>query len=268
MIFFKIHDLYLLSILTLSHKPWMMNSIDTIDTLVLDWIIRSGYLSTFRKLPTASEASDGGSLKFRAEICQLIRGGRILEAVERIEARNLADTPAAAAATATADSLKLTTTRTLSQAQSLNLHQILFILRLQHFIELVRQKNTPAALSYVQNNLMPAAAAGEFDEVFQEVIGVLAYSEPEQSPLSWLFEQPKRYSALSSLTNSSLHQIESKSSAGALIEKLLKQAKGVDGLVREIGGFGNDLDDRKWAEFKQLDDDGKQANFVKLVKFD
>lgn len=250
----------------------MMNSIDTIDTLVLDWIVRSGYLSTFRKLPTASEASDDGSLRFRAEICQLIRGGRILEAVERIEARNLADTPTSTAATATADSLKLklTSTRTLSQAQSLNLnlHQVLFILRLQHFIELVRQKNTPAALSYVQNNLMPAAAAGEFEEVFQEVIGVLAYSEPEQSPLSWLFEQPKRYSALSSLTNSSLHQIESKSSAGALIEKFLKQAKGVDGLVREIGGFGNDLDDRKWAEFQQLDGDGKQANFVKLVKFD
>lgn len=220
------------------------NSIDTIDTLVLDWIIRSGYLSTFCKLPTAATADDG-ALKFRAEVGKLIRNGRISEAIEMIEGSNLFDNQPVSS------SFKLTSTKALSQSKPLNLKQILFILRLQHFIELVRQKNTSAALSYVQNILIPSSTP-DFEQVLEEVLGVLVYSEPEVSPLSWLFEQPKRYLALSSLTNSSLHQIESKTTTCSLIEKCLKQANSVDGLVQEVGGFGNDLDDRKWAEFKQL----------------
>jgi len=111
---------------------------------------------------------------------------------------------------------------------------------------------------------------GEFDEVLQECLGVLVYSEPEKSPLDWLFERPKRYSTLASLVNSSLFQIESKTSACSPLERFLKQAKVLDSLVNEIDGVGNESDDRTWSEIRQLIyiDTPVKSNFVKVVKID
>ena len=238
-------------------------SIDTIDTLVLDWIVRSAYLSTFSKLPTSEtslDVAEKGSLLFRAEVAKLIRLGRIAEAIERIEARNFNSENDQGSI------CKITSTRSLEQSQPLNLRQILFILRLQHFIELIRQRNTPVALSFVQTNLMPFA--GEFEQVLQEGLGVLAYTEPEKSPLDWLFERPKRYSALASLTNSSLSQIETKAATYSPLETFIKQVKVLDGLVSEMEGFGNEIDDRKWSEIRRLLDSPAKRNFAKVVKTD
>ena len=245
-------------------------SIDTIDTLVLDWIVRSGNLSTFSKLPTSSSSlgeAEKESLMFRAEVSELIKVGRMAEAIEMIEAANLNTEPEHDHST----SLKISSTKSLQSLQSrpINLDQILFILRLQHFIELIRQKNTSAALSFVQNNLIPLAG-GEFEEVLEESLGVLVYNEPENSPLNWLFERTKRYSMLASLTNSALFHIQSKSSFASPLEIFLKHTKVFYGLVQEIDGLGNELDDRKWSSIRELlyiENSGKN-NIVKVVKTD
>ena len=242
-------------------------SIDTIDTLVLDWIVRSGHISTFAKLPTSAtylNEAERKSFVFRAEVSKSIKAGRIAEAIEMIGGINLHHE------LNEIGSFKLTSTRTLELAQCppLNLNQLLFLLRLQHFIELIRQKNTPAALSFVQTTLIPSASP-ELEQILQEVLGVLVYTDPESSPLAWLFEQPKRYSALASLTNSSLFHLHLRFQQPRVspLETFLKHVKVFDELVQEIGGIGNELDDRKWAVVKDLLA-GAGSGFIKTVKTD
>ena len=244
-------------------------SIDTIDTLVLDWIVRSGHISTFAKLPTSAAYLDEAERKsfvFRAEVSKSIKAGRILEAIEMIGGINLYHEKNEIEI----GSFKLTSTRTLelSHCPPLNLNQILFLLHLQHFIELIRQKNTTAALSFVQTALIPSASP-ELEQILQEVLGVLVYTDPESSPLAWLFEQPKRYSALASLTNSSLFHLHLRFQQPRVspLETFLKHVRVFDELVQEIGGIGNELDDRKWAVVRDLLD-GAGSGFIKTVKTD
>ena len=240
-------------------------SIDTIDTLVLDWIVRSGHRSTFSKLPTSAaylDEAEKQSFAFRAEESNAIKAGRIAEAIEMIAPLSFEHNEFG--------SFKLTSTSTLEllQCPPLNLNQLLFLLRLQHFIELIRQKNTPAALSFVQTALIPSASS-ELEQILQETLGVLVYTNPESSPLAWLFEQSKRYSALASLTNSSLFHLQLRSQQPRVspLETFLKHVKAFDELVQEIGGIGNELDDRKWAVVRDLLA-GTTSGYIKTVKTD
>ncbi len=228
-------------------------NIDTIDILVLDWLIRSGYQSTFNKLPaSASEPirEAAKSLVFRAEVAKLIKKGLILEAIQLIQSQGFDST-------------------------QIQLAEVLFLLRLQHFIELVRQRNTVAALAWIQNSVMPAVTP-LFEPVLQDYLGILAYAEPETGPLAYFFEKRERYDHLAHTVNSALFSLTSGDSTVSPcppIEVLVKQAHAVDDLVHELGGFANEIDDRKWSAIQHLlnhapVDAKRKKSFIKTIKND
>lgn len=241
----------------------MNQSIDTIDTLVLDWLIRSGYQSTFTKLPASACSqvlAHTDSLQFRAHVGELIKKGLILDAITAIESTvNLSDRNSQNAPVTSLKSIP---------AGPLPLNQILYLLKLQHFLELLRLRQINPALAWIQNHLI--AESKEFELVFQETLGVLVYAEPVSSPMAWMFEQTSRYHALAALINSSLYHAQTTTitpTNTAPIENLLKHVKAIDSLVHELKGFGNDLDDRKWASIQSLLNQ-EQRKFIKTIKND
>lgn len=246
----------------------MNQNIDTIDTLVLDWLIRSGYQSTFTKLPASgcSQAqTQAQSLQFRAQIGALIKKGAILEAISAIESAQVPNNREVIILNTKIESLKNI------PAGPLPLPQLIYILKLQHFLELLRLRQTPSALAWIQTHLITSAPEG-FESVLQETLGVLGYAEPESSPVAWMFEQPRRYLALAALTNSSLYHAYGSAAnnptSGSPMETLLKHVKAIDSLVHELKGFGNDLDDRKWASLQNLMTNQDSKKYIKTIKND
>lgn len=232
--------------LVLTHPGIYMN-IDTIDTLVLEWLIRSGYQSTFNKLPASNSESakkSAGSLLFRAEVIKLIRRGFILESIELIQSQGL-------------------------DSNQIALKEIIFLLKLQHFIELLRQRNTVAAVAWIKNSVMPTVTP-VFEPVLQDYLGILAYAEPESSPLAYFFEKRDRYAHLAHTVNTALFNLTSGDlvTTSPPIEILLKQVHAVNDLVYEVGGFSNDIEDRKWSVIQNLLNHPKQKPFVKTIKND
>jgi len=244
-----------------------MQSIDTIDALVFDWLIRSGYQSTFNKLPTplyAKSQSQISFLSFRAEISKLIKNGRIQEAVDLIEKEFKGVLENQKTSEISVDCFKNIPK---TGIESINLLTCLFLLKLQNFIELIRQRDTSVALNYVQGHLIPFCQLNSsFEAVLQDTLGVLVYAHPEISSMDWCFEKSRRYSDLASLINYSLYNLTTKISSAPL-ESLLKQVHGVDALVKEFKGFGNDLDDRKWSSMKSfLNNEQITKKFIKTIK--
>ena len=244
-----------------SNNPIQMHSsIDTIDTLVLDYLVRQGHQATFAKLPSSSFFGSSDLLQKRAEICKLVKVGRFIEAVGLIEAMVEATNFNFNANSSSADSTKFTTEisitslRKLTTTSPLTIFNLLFLLKIQHFIELIRHQNTVTAISFVQSDLLSFSPSSS---VLTEVLGILAYVDPINSEMAWLFEQPRRYADLASLTNSSLYNFTEKDSSSSPflnspIEILLKHVNSINQLVVDVGGFGNDLDDRKWSVINNL----------------
>lgn len=241
-----------------------MHSVDTIDALVFDWLIRSGYHSTFSKLPTqiyAQSQSQASFLSARAEIVKLIKRGRIQEALDFIQREYNGQVLGDQILTDIGvDSFK-------NIEGPLDLFACIFLLKLQNFIEIIRQKNVSMALNYIQGHLLPFCQSNSsFQAVLQDVLGVLVYADPESSPMAWCFERTRRYSALASLVNSSLYNLTTKISS-APIESLLKQVHGLDALLQELNGFGSDLDDRKWSTIHSLLNNQQGIKkFIKTIK--
>ena len=222
----------------------------------MDWLIRCGYLSTLNKLPGNTCEDDFNLLDYRAEVIRLVRGGLIIDAISLIQEhwkQFVGEEP---------------------------LQESLFLLKLQHFIELIRKRDTSAALSWIQNEVLPHVTS-EFEPVFQEYLGILAYSDPESSPCAFYFETKHRLAILASAVNRSLYTITAstnnttESSSGSVkvspIEMLIKQVHAIDELVRELKGFPNELDDRKWATLQNLLDPsffGEKMSFIKTLKND
>ena len=239
-----------------------MHSVDTIDSLVFDWLIRSGYQSTFSKLPTplyAQTQAQLSSLSSRAHIVALIKNRRIQEAIEFLEREYNQNLAPCCEISLTLDCFK-------NIKGPANLFSCLFLLKLQNFIELIRKRNTSHALNYVQDHLLPFSQVNSsFEAVLQDILGVLVYSDPENSPMAWCFEQNRRYAALASLVNFSLYNLTATISS-APIESLLKQVHVVDALIHELNGFGNDLDDRKWSSIHSLLNAQQTLKKIKLIK--
>lgn len=245
-----------------------MHSVDTIDSLVYDWLIRSGYQSTFSKLPTplyAQNQAQASFLSSRAKISKLIKSGRIQEAIDLIEKDYegvLENRISPSKIIVSVDCFKNFNGPT-------DLSTCLFLLKLQNFIELIRQRNIPLALNYIQSHLLPISQSNpSYEAVLQDVLGVLVYSDPENSTMAWCFEQPRRYAALASLINSSLYNLTTVITSAPL-ESLLKQVLSVDCLVNELNGFGSDMEDRKWSSIHSLLNNEqiiKKLKFIKTIK--
>lgn len=246
-----------------------MPSIDTIDCLVFDWLIRSGYQSTFNRLPAPLYAQSQAKLSFlpfRAEISKLIKNGRIQEAVDLIEKEFKG---VLLEMNKKSSEISVDCFKNIPKSGSIDLFTCLFLLKLQNFIELIRQRDTPVALNYVQGHLLPFCQSNSsFEAVLQDTLGVLVYAHPEISSMDWCFEKSRRYSALASLVNYSLYNFSTKMSSAPL-ESLLKHVHGVDTLIIELNGFGNDLDDRKWSSIQSLLNNElnvKKLKFIKTIK--
>jgi hypothetical protein len=253
-----------------------MQEIDTIDALVHDWLVRQGHGNTYAKLPLASsKRSNDSLLAVRSEIVKSIMEGRILEALDLIKLHfkytdNSPSSPVA-----------IITTKDLPKGPFVT-HQAVLLLKLQHFIELLRGKNTEAALYWVRTELTAEESNVKlYSAVLQETLGVLAYENGEKSPLAWLFNQKLRFPWLASITNSALFNSTTTTTTTtntntnilnsfSPIEIVMKHCLALDDLIHQINGFENDLDNKKWAALASLltTTPSTAGTFVKLIKND
>lgn len=255
--------------------------LDSIDSLVLDYLIRQGHNSTFSSLPFKTSSLNTTTLLYRSQVIKLIKHGKILEALNLIQTNFLSIKNGTVNGGHKPEKLsKLTTSKALSINKLLSIKQITFLLNLQQFIELLRVRNTIQAVTWVQLELLHLTQGdSDLKAILDEALGVLVYTQPEQSPMAWIFEQKHRYSALASLTNSALLSIspdllltDETTSASSPIETFLKHVKTLDNLVHDLNGFSNELDDRKWSNLHSLIDldnqNGRQrqCNFIKIIK--
>lgn len=255
--------------------------LDSIDNLVLDYLQRQGHNSTFSALPFKNYSPS--TLLHRSQVIKLIKHGQILEALNSIQTNF-----SSYEKTENNDNSvhKLTSSKEILINKLLSLNQITFLLNLQHFIELLRSGNTIQAVAWVQSELLPRSQKDPgLRGILEEALGVLVYTEPEQSPLAWLFEQKHRYSTLASLTNTTLLSISpdfdsllkndtnSPFSTSSPLETFLKHVKSLDTLIHDLNGFSDELDDRKWSTMHNLIDlntenqsNQTRGNFIKIFK--
>lgn len=259
--------------------------LDSIDSLVLDYLLHQGHHSTFTSLPfknfNSNSSANTTTLLHRSQVIKLIKHGRIIDVLNFIQT-NFLSVPNKINHVHKNSLTKLTSSKSLPVNQILSINQILFLLNLQHFIELLRTKNTLQAVSWVQSELIPRTKENpDLQIVLEEALGVLAYCEPEQSSMAWIFDQKHRYSILASLTNSTLLSISpdfdylltnNSSSASSSLETFIKHVKSLDHLVHDLQGFPNELDNQKWStlhDFIDLDNQRihqSRGDFIKMIK--
>jgi len=118
---------------------------------------------------------------------------------------------------------------------------VLFFLRCQAFIELIRRKEPLEAIAYAQKHLgryrsdQDAARVGQL----QNVVALLAYDEPHDSeaPLSHLMAPQQRESVADALNSAVLHEAGGSPQSG--IERLLRQLVATHQAIREANlGYG------------------------------
>lgn len=126
-----------------------------------------------------------------------------------------------------------------------------FILLLQQLIELIRSKDLVRALEWIEVELVQVSAASlVLKSWLGDALGLLAYADPVQSPLSELLDQA-RWTALAEHLNQAIC-IKS-SSTSAPLELILKQIVALDSLVHECNVFGNDeAGAKQWSLFNRL----------------
>ena len=261
--------------------------LDSIDNLVLDYLQRQGHHSTFTALPfkTSSPLHPSSTLLHRSQVIKLIKQGQILEALHSIKT-NFGSYAKKAEDNDNFVNNKLISSKELSINKLLSFNQITFLLNIQHFIELLRGRNTIKAIAWVQSELLPRSQKDPgLRGILEEALGVLVYTEPEQSPMAWLFDQKHRYATLASLTNTTLLSISpdfdsllkndtnSSFSTSSPLETFLKHVKSLDTLIHDLNGFSNELEDRKWSTLHNLIDletenlsNQTRGKFIKIIK--
>jgi hypothetical protein len=73
-----------------------------------------------------------------------------------------------------------------------------------HFVELVRAKDCAGALEFAQKELRPFGKQDCYREKLQDCIALLAYEEPEKSPMFFLLSMDHRQSVADSLNRAIL----------------------------------------------------------------
>ncbi|GAQ91941.1 RAN binding protein [Klebsormidium nitens] len=144
---------------------------DVVRRLVLSYLTHHCYCGTAAAL--ARDLEKGGlqgdrldSMLRRKQLCSLVEEGRIDEAIR----------------------LSQEATPMLFSA----FPEVLFSLKCQKFVEMVRAGNDEATMAYGRSELCGGEQPGGATEAVQEVVGLLAYPDPQASPLSYLLEQGRR----------------------------------------------------------------------------
>lgn len=183
----------------------------------------------------------------------LVRGGQIVPAIALVRSAfplltlmPIADTPA----TAKINSPPATTKD--CPATGFTPQQCYFLLLAQQFIELIRQGNSVAALTWAQTEMIPMSRISPaLVSLQEEALGLLVYAAPMQSPVSWLLDSA-RWSWLATLLNSALVLDRKTTASDAPLEDVLKHVLAIDRLLQDIGGFGDDRDDKRWRDLHVL----------------
>lgn len=108
--------------------------------------------------------------------------------------------------------------------------QVFFLLLLQQFIELVVTKNTPAALLWIEKELLPKVGdCSLLKGWLNDVSGLLAYQDPANSPLAHYLDK-NRHRLLADCVNSAICSNNNTTSTSTL-EGLLKHTLALHNLV-------------------------------------
>ncbi|KAJ8442583.1 hypothetical protein Cgig2_026525 [Carnegiea gigantea] len=103
-----------------------------------------------------------------------------------------------------------------------------------HFIELVRSKRCTEALEFAQKNLSPFGKVQTYVKKLEDLMALLAYEEPEKSPMFHLFSLDRRQLVADDLNRAILaHMNQPRYSS---LERLIQQTTAVDRQLNQEHG--------------------------------
>lgn len=111
---------------------------------------------------------------------------------------------------------------------------LLFDLLSLHFVELVRSRKCTEALDFAQTKLSPFGKDGQYTEKLQDFMALLAYKEPEDSPMFHLLSLEYRQQLADSLNRTILAYFNLPNYTA--MEKLIQQATVVRQCLNEEAG--------------------------------
>lgn len=115
-----------------------------------------------------------------------------------------------------------------------NNKDVLFDLLTLHFVELVRAKNCTGALEFAQRELTAYGKLDKYIEKLQDSMTLLAYEEPEKSPVFELLNMDHRQNVADSLNRIVLEY--DKLPSYTSLERLLQQVTVVRRCLKQEGG--------------------------------
>ena len=97
---------------------------------------------------------------------------------------------------------------TLLDGQSEGSAKLLFVCDCQQFVELIRRGSPDQALEFLQSSLSPFFKdPARFDQaILQDVVALLAYEDPLQSPVRYLLQDQQRSDVADTLNHAILSQ--------------------------------------------------------------
>uniref|UniRef100_A0A7C9DFE4 CTLH domain-containing protein n=1 Tax=Opuntia streptacantha TaxID=393608 RepID=A0A7C9DFE4_OPUST len=103
-----------------------------------------------------------------------------------------------------------------------------------HFIELVRSKRCTEALEFAQKNLSPFGKVQTYVKKLEDLMALLAYEEPEKSPMFHLFSLDRRQMVAEDLNRAILAHTNQPSYSS--LERLIQQTTVVDRQLNQEHG--------------------------------
>jgi len=117
-----------------------------------------------------------------------------------------------------------------------NFRRACFLLNCQYFIELIRQDKVGEAIDYAQKILSPFKAIESWEESYlQEVLGLLAYTNPYQSSVSHLLGVQQR-EVVADAVNEFVLVLEKQHPSQSTLETLMRQLATTQNTLREENG--------------------------------
>ncbi|KAF6265934.1 CTLH/CRA C-terminal to lish motif domain-containing protein [Scenedesmus sp. NREL 46B-D3] len=150
---------------------------EDMNKLVMNFLVTEGYVDAARMLEQESGTAPGvelGSITHRMEIRKAVQSGQVEEAIDKVNDMD---------------------PEILEEQQALFFH-----LQQQRLIELIRNRKTVEALAFAQEYLAPHGEENEaFLEELERSVSLLAFDEPQASPVGDLMDVAQRQKTASEL---------------------------------------------------------------------
>jgi len=122
-----------------------------------------------------------------------------------------------------------------------------FMLQCQYFIEMIKKGTIDEAVEFAQTVLSHYKNLGKKEDTFlQSVLGLLAYSDPFNSPLCYLLYLQQRETVADSV-NRAILSVEKNTSSYSTLERLLKQLVATQMAIREEADNKGEVPTFKWC---------------------